>query len=128
MKDLRTNLTAKALAVLLLVLVSAGGFWASIITVARWNDLWSGGDFYDSATLNGHLTYDADRALELAGLYLARRWEGELNYRDAQRLQSLTQSLSADSTNFRFQIHDQQVSSCAATYPTGSWMGRYAVL
>lgn len=108
MKDLRTNLTAKALAVLLLVLVSAGGFWASIITVARWNDLWSGGDFYDSATLNGHLTYDADRALELAGLYLARRWEGELNYRDAQRLQSLTQSLSADSTNFRFQIHDQQ--------------------
>ena len=108
MRDLRTNPRAKALAAVLLAVVLTAGFWASAITVARWNDLWSGGDFYLSGTLDSRLTYDADRALELAGLCLTRQWDGALNYRDTQRQQSLTRSLSTDSTNFRFQVHDQQ--------------------
>lgn len=98
---------ARAAVFLLLMFLSAAGFWASLITVARWNDLWSGGDFYRSGTLDAYLTVDTRRALDLAGLYLMEDWDGSLSYRDGQRRQSLMELLDAGATNFRFQVHDQ---------------------
>ena len=98
---------ARAAVFLLLMFLSAAGFWAGLITVARWNDLWSGGDFYRSGTLDAYLTVDTRRALDLAGLYLMEDWDGSLSYRDGQRRQSLMELLDAGATNFRFQVHDQ---------------------
>ena len=123
MSQLHTNPRAKALAAVLLVVVSTLGFWASLITIARWNDLWSDGDFYSSATLWGQMTYDADRALELAGLCLAQEWDGTLSYRDSKRQQSLRQRLSAEATNFRFQVHDQKGNLLCGNVADGELSG-----
>ena len=41
-KQLRTHPALKALAVILALVLGAGGFWASLFTLSQWDDIWTG--------------------------------------------------------------------------------------
>ena len=40
-KQLRTHPALKALAVILALVLGAGGFWASLFTLSQWDDIWT---------------------------------------------------------------------------------------
>ena len=48
MEKLKTSLAAKAAAVLLTLIIGAGGFWTTVFTISQWDTLWLGSSYYDS--------------------------------------------------------------------------------
>ena len=50
-KQLRTHPALKALAVILALVLGAGGFWASLFTLSQWDDIWGLNLFYCSLFL-----------------------------------------------------------------------------
>ncbi|RAZ94508.1 hypothetical protein DK853_34810, partial [Klebsiella oxytoca] len=55
MKYSYPNRTVKWLAFLLLAALTAGGFWASVVTIGYWDTLWIGGSFYEDREVRSHL-------------------------------------------------------------------------
>ena len=104
MKRFRTSLAAKAAAVLLTLAVVSGGFWATVFTISQWDTLWLGSSYYDSSDYDDDLMNRTFQLRELARLLQAREWEGTLPYLDQRRLEMLEGALSAEHTNFRFNI------------------------
>lgn len=104
MKRFRTSLAAKAAAVLLTLAVVSGGFWATVFTISQWDTLWLGSSYYDSSDYDDDLMNRTFQLRELARLLQAREWEGTLPYLDQRRLEMLEEALSAEHTNFRFNI------------------------
>ena len=104
MKRFRTSLAAKAAAVLLTLAVVSGGFWATVFTISQWDTLWLGSSYYDSNDYYDDLMNREVQLHELARLLQAREWEGTLPYLDQRRLEMLEEALSAEHTNFRFNI------------------------
>ena len=37
--------------------VTVMAFWAALITMSQWDDLWTGGDYVDSGSIRSVLTY-----------------------------------------------------------------------
>jgi len=107
MKYSYPNRTVKWLAFLLLAALTAGGFWASVVTIGYWDTLWIGGSFYEDREVRSHLELESYSALELAALYQQKAWEETLNYRDEQRRLALEAALNPERTNFRYQVHRQ---------------------
>ena len=104
MKRFRTSLAAKTAAVLLTLAVVSGGFWATVFTMSQWDTLWLGSSYYDSSDYDDDLMNRTFQLRELARLLQAREWEGTLPYLDQRRLEMLEEALSAEQTNFRFNI------------------------
>lgn len=131
-----TRLAAKTAAVFLLLAASTGGFWASLLTLFHWDDLWSSRDFYSSGLVSVQANSDCQQAMRLAALYQSEQWTGALNYRDQQRRAALEEALSAQATNFRYQIHSQDGALVCGNVADGEieqlvhqvWMGEYTVV
>lgn len=104
MEKLKTSLAAKAAAVLLTLIIGAGGFWTTVFTIGQWDTLWLGSSYYDSNDYYDDLMNREVQLHELARLLQAREWEGTLPYLDQRRLENLEEALSAEQTNFRFNI------------------------
>ena len=104
MEKLKTSLAAKAAAVLLTLIIGAGGFWTTVFTISQWDTLWLGSSYYDSNDYYDDLMNREVQLHELARLLQAREWEGTLPYLDQRRLENLEEALSAEHTNFRFTI------------------------
>lgn len=105
-KQLRTNPVLKAVAVILLLVLAAGGFWASLFTLYKWDDIWTGAGYYDSNNYYANLYNRLGQVQELARLTQEKAWDGGLSYLDQQRLENLKEMLAPEKTNFRFQLLD----------------------
>ena len=104
MRRFRTSLAAKAVAVALFLVIGAGGFWATVLTIGQWDTLWLGNSYYDSNDYYNDLLNRRVQLYELARLLQAKEWEGSLPYLDQRRLEMLEDVLSAENTNLRFTI------------------------
>ncbi len=104
MNKFKTSLAAKAAAVLLTLAVVSGGFWATLFTISQWDTLWLGNSYYDSSDYDDDLVNREFQLRELARLLQTKEWEGTLPYLDQRRLEILEEALSAERTNFRFNI------------------------
>ena len=105
-KQLRTHPALKALAVILALVLGAGGFWASLFTLSQWDDIWTGTGYYESSNCYSNLYHRLAQVGELARLMQNRTWDGSLSYLDQQRLEALQEALSPEQTNFRFRLVD----------------------
>ena len=105
-KQLRTHPALKALAVILALVLGAGGFWASLFTLSQWDDIWTGTGYYESSNCYSNLYHRLAQVGELARLMQNRTWDGSLSYLDQQRLEALQEALSLEQTNFRFRLVD----------------------
>ncbi|MCI6397638.1 ATP-binding protein, partial [Lawsonibacter sp.] len=105
-KQLRTHPALKALAVILALVLGAGGFWASLFTLSQWDDIWTGTGYYESSNCYSNLYNRLAQVRELAWLMQNRTWDGSLSYLDQQRLEALQEALSPEQTNFRFRLVD----------------------
>ena len=94
-KQLRTNPVLKAVAVILLLVLAAGGFWASRFTLYKWDDIWTGAGYYDSNNYYANLYNRLGQVQELARLTQEKAWDGGLSYLDQQRLENLKEMLAA---------------------------------
>ena len=107
LKELRSNPVARAaLALVCLVLVSVA-FWAVVLTGSKWDDLWTGGDYYNSHTAQEDTWEELEWIRTLLRLRQKEEWEGSLSYLEQEQLEKLEENLSAENTNFRYQVHDQ---------------------
>ena len=97
----------RAFSFFLCVLVTSGAFWTGLFTLGRWDDLWSGGNYYQSASLWAPLNRYSSLLEEALSLTYTKQWEGDLLYTEQERLESITASLTPASTYFRYQVHDQ---------------------
>ena len=119
MRQFRTRFAAKAAAFLLALVAGAGGFWASLFILSQWDTLWTGTGYYTSNSYYQDLDNRFAQAQELAYLIQYKEWEGgKLPYLDQQRLESLQDLLSPDSTNFRFAVRRNDTG--ALIYTNGS--------
>lgn len=90
------------------MVVLAAAFLSSVLTAANWDDLWTGGDYYNSNTrTDGYVLPDLSQVEQLVDLLLRERWSGDLSYLEEQQLSGLQDRLSPENTNFRYQVHDQ---------------------
>ena len=105
-KQLRTHPALKALAVILALVLGAGGLWASLFTLSQWDDIWTGTGYYESSNCYSNLYNRLAQVRELAWLMQNRTWDGSLSYLDQQRLEALQEALSPEQTNFRFRLVD----------------------
>ncbi len=111
MKTLRTSAPLKFLAAVLCVLFSGVAFWSSVATLSNWDDLWSGGDFYNSYSIYKPILSYQDQVSTVMKLRMQREWIGKLSYSDQKRLEALEEILDPANTNFRYQVHDQDTSA-----------------
>ena len=119
MRQFRTRFAAKAAAFLLALVVGTGGFWASLFILSQWDTLWTGSGYYTSNSYYQDRENRFIQARELAYLIQYKEWEGgKLPYLDQQRLESLQDLLSPDSTNFRFAVRRNDTG--ALIYTNGS--------
>ena len=119
MRQFRTRFAAKAAAFLLALVVGTGGFWASLFILSQWDTLWTGTGYYTSNSYYQDLDNRFAQAQELAYLIQYKEWEGgKLPYLEQQRLESLQDLLSPDSTNFRFAVRRNDTG--ALIYTNGS--------
>lgn len=126
MKSFRANFALKAMAAVLCVLTATLALGSSVVTLANWDDLWSGGDFYQSYSIYRPMAYYQNRVNSLMDLRMELEWYGKLSYSDRERLKALEEELSPENTNFRYQIHDQETSELLADSMGGSALGSLA--
>ncbi len=119
-KPLRTSPVLRALALILALITLAGGFWATIFTLGQWDDIWTGGNYYSSSGYY-HRLYERTAQVEhLVRLMQNRQWDGgKLSYTDQQQLELFQQALSAERTNFRFRVLDNETGELVYTNLTG---------
>ena len=104
MKKWTTGRAARVIAVVLFLVLGAGGFWATLFTGSQWDTLWLGSSYYDSSDCEDDLSNRALQARELSRLLQTKEWDGSLPYLDQRRLELLEEALSAEQTNFRFTL------------------------
>lgn len=107
MRSLNFNPVSRAGVFLLTMVVLAAAFLSSLLTAVNWDDLWTGGDYYNSNTARTDMFSDLNQVEQLVDLLLRERWTGDLSYLEEQQLSGLQDRLSAGNTNFRYQVHDQ---------------------
>lgn len=107
MKKIRVGPGPKLLASLLCVVFSCASFWTGLLTVSNWDDLWSGGNYVDSYSINDPLNEYYNRLREGMRLWYEKEWAGSLPYIRQEQYDKLMGGLSASATNFRYQVHDQ---------------------
>ena len=107
MRSLNSTPVSRAGVFLLTMVVLAAAFLSTLLTAANWDDLWTGGDYYNSNTARMDMHADLNQVEQLADLLLRRQWSGDLSYLEEQQLSGLRERLSAENTNFRYQVHDQ---------------------
>ncbi|WP_371818021.1 sensor histidine kinase [Pseudoflavonifractor sp. MSJ-37] len=94
----------RRLAAAVWVVCAAAAFWSSVLLASHWDDLWSGGDFYQSGSLyRAEIDYGGmvTAAMDLS---LRESWGEELDYLDRLRLDRLTEALRPENTNYRVQV------------------------
>lgn len=107
MRSLNFNPVSRVGVFLLTMVVLAAAFLSSLLTAANWDDLWTGGDYYNSNTARMDMFSDLNQVEQLVDLLLRERWTGDLSYLEEQQLSGLQDRLSPENTNFRYQVHDQ---------------------
>ena len=107
MRSLNFNPVSRVGVFLLTMVVLAAAFLSSLLTAANWDDLWTGGDYYNSNTARMDMFSDLSQVEQLVDLLLRERWSGDLSYLEEQQLSGLQDRLSPENTNFRYQVHDQ---------------------
>ena len=107
MRSLNFNPVSRVGVFLLTMVVLAAAFLSSLLTAANWDDLWTGGDYYNSNTARMDMYSDLNQVEQLVDLLLRERWSGDLSYLEEQQLSGLQDRLSPENTNFRYQVHDQ---------------------
>ena len=107
MRSLNFNPVSRVGVFLLTMVVLAAAFLSSLLTAANWDDLWTGGDYYNSNTARMDMFSDLNQVEQLVDLLLRERWSGDLSYLEEQQLSGFQERLSAENTNFRYQVHDQ---------------------
>lgn len=105
-KQLRTSPAARAAATVLALLLGAGGFWASMFTLSQWDNIWMDADYFDSDQCYSTLYDYCGRVRQIAALTQESRWDNELSYLDQQQLKGVQDSLTAENTNFRVRLLD----------------------
>ncbi len=115
MRSLNFNPVSRAGVFLLTMAVLAAAFLSSLLTAANWDDLWTGGDYYNSNTAQTDMLSDLNQVEQLAALLLRERWTGDLSYLEEQQLSGLQDRLSAGNTNFRYQVHDHSGALLASS-------------
>lgn len=107
MRSLNFNPVSRVGVFLLTMVVLAAAFLSSLLTAANWDDLWTGGDYYNSNTARMDMFSDLSQVEQLVDLLLRERWSGDLSFLEEQQLSGLQDRLSPENTNFRYQVHDQ---------------------
>lgn len=102
----RTSPVARVGAFLLCLVMVSVSFWTGLVTVANWDDIWLGGNYYQSPTAEGATYYDQSQIQSLLELKQMEIWQGPLSYSETERMKNLEAAYSPDKTNFRFQVHD----------------------
>ena len=120
-KQLRTNPAIKVLAVILVLITMAGGFWATIFTLSQWDDIWTGGDYFNSSGYS-HRLYDRTMQVQnLVTLMQDRQWDsGKLSYTNQRWLEQLQQNLTEENTNFRVRVLDNETGELVYTNLSGA--------
>lgn len=106
MKPIRVGVGAKLLAFFLCLLFSCAAFWTGTLTLAHWDDLWSGGNYVESYSILDVLDDDYLHLREAMKLHYEKEWTGSLTYTQQERYDTLMDGLSPAVTNFRYQVHD----------------------
>lgn len=99
---------AKTLAFFLCALSVTAALCLGLVTFAHWEDLWLGGNYQQSGSASQQMYADTRRVYELAALQQAETWGRPLSYSERERVKVLTDMLSPQKTNFRYQLHDQK--------------------
>ena len=79
-------------------------FWSGLMLLSRWDDLWSGGDFYQSGSLWDAMAVYDSAVRQYADLKLAQGWGEELDYLNQLQLQQTEEFLNPEDTNFRYRL------------------------
>ena len=90
MRSLNFNPVSRVGVFLLTMVVLAAAFLSSLLTAANWDDLWTGGDYYNSNTARMDMYSDLNQVEQLVDLLLRERWSGDLSYLEEQQLSGLT--------------------------------------
>ncbi|MEQ2456735.1 sensor histidine kinase [Flavonifractor hominis] len=120
MKQLRTCLAAKLVAVLLVLAAGVGGFWSTVFILYQWDTLWLGTNYYTSNDYYQDVSNRAVQVRELARLLQYREWQDTLPYLDQRRLDMLVEALDAEQTNFRFAIRRNDTGTLIYTNVEGT--------
>lgn len=91
-------------AVALCLVCGTLAFWSSLMLMSQWDDLWSGGDFYQSGSLWYAMTQYQWTVQQYADLKLGKLWGESQDYLQQLQTQQLEESLSAENTNYRYQL------------------------
>lgn len=106
MKKRRTNPFLRALALALVLAAGAAGFWATLVTLYKWDDIWTGAGYYSSNDYYSGMHDSSIQVREMAALLQSQKWNGKLSYLDEQRLNLFQQNLEPENTNFRVRLLD----------------------
>ena len=103
----RSILPIRALALFLALIMGTAGFCATIFTLINWDEIWTGAGFYNSSEYYRTLyDYYTDTVRELSALLQKQRWGEKLSYLEEQALAVYQSALSAENTNFRVRLLD----------------------
>ena len=89
------------------VVLCGVAFWAGLITISQWDNLWVGGSYTDSYSITRIVRLYDYYAGEIARLIQQGKWEGTLSYTDQKRLDNLKDLLSPEKSNYRVEVHTQ---------------------
>ena len=103
----RSNPVYRAGAFLLCLALVSVAFWSTFMITWKWDDFWTGGDYYSSYTAVDDAQDFVYGLREILQLRQQQEWGGTLNYSEQERLAFLEKQLDPSATNFRYQIHDQ---------------------
>ena len=102
----RSILPIRALAFLLALIMGTAGFCATIFTLIKWDEIWTGAGFYNSNEYYRTLYDYTDTVRGLSTLLQKQRWGEKLSYLEEQELAVYQSALSAENTNFRVRLLD----------------------
>ena len=104
------------------VVLCGVAFWAGLITISQWDNLWVGGSYTDSYSITRIVRLYDYYAGEIAGLIQQGKWEGTLSYTDQKRLDNLKDLLSPEKSNYRVEVHTQDGALLYTNLPEGTSM------
>ena len=123
MRSLNSSPVNRVGVFLLTMVLLAAALLTTLLTAANWDDLWTGGDYYNSNTAREDMYSDLNQVEQLIELLLREQWTGDLSYLEEQQLSGLQERLSAQNTNFRYQVHDQSGALLATNLDGASLEG-----
>lgn len=93
-----------------------------LLTLFCWDDLWSGGDYANSASIREPLYTYRQKSFELQELLQQKQWGVALSDPDEQRVEHLQTELSSAVTNYRFEIRNESGELFYTNLPAGAGM------